>query len=109
MKAQKTVSLVVFTLSLLMLGIAACKHNSQDAQVRSTSKQTLASVTTPGSLPITISSTVPTELNPGTGTGFGAPAASHAAGRRLCVAGVHRTQLARRRADRRPQYARHPE
>jgi hypothetical protein len=86
LKARKTFSLVVFALSLLMLGITACKHNSspsnhsdigaQDAQIRSTSKQTLAAVTTSGAIPITISSTVPTELNPGTGPGFGAPAAS---------------------------------
>jgi hypothetical protein len=85
MKAQKTVSLVIFALSLLMLGILACKHNSspsiqsdgvpQNAQLRATSERTLA-VTSPGTIPITISSTVPAELNPGTGPGFGAPVAS---------------------------------
>lgn len=82
MKAPKMVSLVVPTLSMLMLSIAGCKHNaspsnpSDRGSVNTTSKQTLVAVTTPGALPITISSTVPGELNPGTGPGYGAPSAS---------------------------------
>lgn len=85
MKAQRTVSLAIFALSLLMLGIAACKHNSspsnqsdigpQNAQIHPTSEGALA-ITSPGTIAITISSTVPAELNPGGGPGFGAPAAS---------------------------------
>jgi hypothetical protein len=69
MKARKTVSLAVFTLSLLMLGIAARKESSS-------SNQTPAAMSDTGAIPITISSAVPSELNPGTGPGFGAPSAS---------------------------------